>query len=248
MKNFFKENDDLVPFTKSLICIFSLICAFSILITLAFSFGSLGAGKKDSSFIFFVFIMYYQLFLLMISFLTLTILLPRWMTLLIGGIITLSPITFLNYQDGLGWAIHIIISFIGVAYIVSKFYENNVQQGDFWIFKGFTCFLSGLDLLITATNFGSLNLTYLRHDLMHQIMIIGLTISMLIGLALIMVQLFFPIKKLWEYVVFFGLIFISIMDLVYLKSSLFHLFLTMTISLIFLSYITFFQNKKYHNL
>lgn len=248
MKKIFEENGDLVLFIKSLICIFSVFCSLILLFDLGLSFGGLGTAKMDTSFIYFVFIINYQLFLLMISFLTLTILLPRWILLLIGGVITISPITFLNYQDGLGWPIYGVISLIGLAYIVSKFYEKNVNQGDFWLFKGLTVFLAGIDILITSELFNSLKLTALAEDFPHRVLVCLFTFTIIIGLILVILLLFESINKIYEYIIGFGLLFVSILFFFNQELTMLHPILTGSIALIFIAYVAFFQNEKYHNL
>lgn len=246
MKNFFKLSQQTKDLIKILMIMVMMFCSMILLLSLGMS--SLGLDLKDVSTIYFILIINLQLFSMLLVFLTLFVVIPRNIMLLIGFLSIFPPMTFFNYLDGGGDVIHAIIILNGVMYIVTKFNEKDIELSEFWAFKGLSLFLVVIALFSTFLNFYSLNLTYLAPDLMHKIMISGLTISMLIGLALIMVLLVFPIEKLWEYVIGFGLLFSSMMFLFNQKLLIGEPFLTITISLIFLSYITFFQNEKYHNL
>lgn len=246
MKNIFKMSQQ----TKDLIRILMITMMMVHSIGLLFSLGmsSVGLDLRDIDNVYGILIINVQLFLMLLIFLTIFIVIPRNIMFLIGLSAILPPISFFNYLDGGGYVMHIVLVLYGVMYIIIKFDEKDINLSEFWPFKGLSILLILIDLIITFPFFYSLNSTYLAPDLMHQIMISGLTLSMLIGLALIMVLLVFPIEKLWEYVIGFGLLFSSMMFLFNQKLLIGEPFLTITISLIFLSYITFFQNEKYHNL
>lgn len=246
MKNFFETNPDLIHLIKFIEGLLSLFCAYFVLLSLGLSFGGLGNSKMDSYFVNFVIIMNYQLFLLMIIFLTLTIVLPRWMIILIGGLVIISPITFWNYQDGLGFLIHGLIVLVGIIYIVSKFYEDDFQKSDFWLFDSLTVFLIGINGVNTFVYFNLLN-AYFSPDFYHLMMNLGLIITMIIAPILIGILLFIPVKKWLEYLIGFCLLFSAIMFLLVTDDLISPSIITGAIALIFLSYITFFQNEKYQN-
>lgn len=246
MKNFFEEHAEIGSFIKIWTSIFSFLCVPYLLFDLGLSFGGLGSGKMDSSFIFFVFLINYQLFLLMISLLTLTVVLPKVIMLSIGGLIVFSPMTFFNFEDGLGSSFHLVIIFIGVMYIVSKFYENGLKESNFLMFKGLTLFLIGINGLNTLFYFNLLN-AYFSPDVYHLVMNLGLIITMIIAPILIGILLFIPVKKWLEYLIGFCLLFSAIMFLFVTDDLISPSIITGAIALIFLSYITFFQNEKYQN-